>query len=75
MRLRFGLNAGRIHTLEEIGKSLDLSRECIRKIEEEALRKLKHPSKKQQLERLTGLSDTSVIDLLHILSPKVSMPD
>ena len=58
------------HTLEEIGRKFSLSRERIRQIEEKALHRLKHPSKKQLAEKLTGLSDTSAIDLLHMLSPK-----
>ena len=43
LRLRFGLGGGRPHTLEEIADKFDLSRERIRQLEKEALRRLRHP--------------------------------
>ena len=43
IRLRFGLQDGRCHTLEEVGKQFDVTRERIRQIEAKALRKLRHP--------------------------------
>jgi len=70
VRLRFGLTDGKCHTLEEIGRNMNLSRERIRQIEEKAMHKLKHPSKKKQVETLTGLVNTSAIDLLNIVSSK-----
>jgi len=70
IRLRFGLKDGRCHTLEEIGRNMNLSRERIRQIEAKALRKLMHPSKTKQVESLTGLLNTGVIDLLNMISPK-----
>lgn len=45
IRLRFGIDDGRIRTLEEIGKEFHVTRERIRQIEAKALRKLKHPSR------------------------------
>lgn len=47
--LRFGLEDGRPHTLEEVGKEFSVTRERIRQIEAKALRKLRHPSKSSKL--------------------------
>lgn len=47
--LRFGLEDGRSHTLEEIGKEFNLTRERIRQIEAKALRKLRHPTRSRKL--------------------------
>lgn len=49
LRLRFGLDDGRVYTLEEVGEKFDLTRERIRQIEGKALRQLRHPRKSQQL--------------------------
>ncbi|MDQ4077795.1 MAG: sigma-70 family RNA polymerase sigma factor [Chloroflexota bacterium] len=49
LRLRYGLRDGREHTLEEIGQKYGLTRERIRQIEKEALRKLRHPSRSRKL--------------------------
>lgn len=49
IHLRFGLEDGTSHTLEEIGRKLDLTRERIRQIEVKALRKLRHPSRSRKL--------------------------
>ncbi|RME04935.1 MAG: RNA polymerase sigma factor RpoD/SigA [Planctomycetota bacterium] len=50
LQLRFGLNGRQVHTLEELGKKFNLTRERIRQIEQGALRKLKHPFYARQLE-------------------------
>jgi RNA polymerase primary sigma factor len=49
IRLRFGLENGRVYTLEEVGKKFGLTRERIRQIEGKALRQLRHPHKARQL--------------------------
>jgi RNA polymerase primary sigma factor len=49
LRLRFGLDNGRSYTLEEIGRKFGLTRERIRQIQMEALRKLRHPSRSRRL--------------------------
>ena len=49
LRLRFGLDAGRQRTLEEVGKEFNVTRERIRQIEAKALRKLRHPSRSKKL--------------------------
>ena len=49
LRMRFGLDDGVGHTLEEVGKEFRVTRERIRQIEASALRKLKHPSRSQNL--------------------------
>ena len=49
LKLRFGLEDGRQRTLEEVGKTFDITRERIRQIEAKALRKLRHPSRSKQL--------------------------
>ncbi len=49
IRLRFGLYDGTPHTLEEVGKEFDITRERIRQIEAKALRKLRHPSRAKHL--------------------------
>ena len=49
LRLRFGLEDGRARTLEEVGKTFDVTRERIRQIEAKALRKLRHPSRSKKL--------------------------
>ena len=49
LELRFGLYDGTCHTLEEVGKEFDVTRERIRQIEAKALRKLRHPSRAKKL--------------------------
>jgi RNA polymerase primary sigma factor len=49
LQLRFGLQNGRARTLEEVGKEFNVTRERIRQIEAEALRKLRHPSRSRKL--------------------------
>lgn len=49
LRLRFGLDDGKGRTLEEVGREFNVTRERIRQIESKALRKLRHPSRSQQL--------------------------
>ena len=49
LRLRFGLDGGRVYTLEEVGLKFGLTRERIRQIEGKALRQLRHPHKARQL--------------------------
>jgi len=49
LRLRFGLYDGRNHTLEEVGREFNVTRERIRQIEAKALRKLRHPSRSKRL--------------------------
>ena len=49
LKLRFGLEDGRMRTLEEVGKEFDVTRERIRQIEAKALRKLSHPSRSKKL--------------------------
>lgn len=46
LRMRYGLDDGRTHTLEEVGEEFKVTRERIRQIEAKALRKLRHPSRK-----------------------------
>ncbi|MDZ7748821.1 MAG: RNA polymerase sigma factor RpoD [Halofilum sp. (in: g-proteobacteria)] len=49
LRMRFGIGMNTDHTLEEVGKQFDVTRERIRQIEAKALRKLRHPSRSEQL--------------------------
>ena len=49
LRMRFGIEMNTDHTLEEVGKQFDVTRERIRQIEAKALRKLRHPSRSEQL--------------------------
>ena len=49
LKLRFGLEDGKNHTLEEVGQEFMVTRERIRQIEAKALRKLRHPSRSNKL--------------------------
>ena len=51
IRLRFGLEGGRKHRLEEVTKKFNVTRERIRQIEQKALEKLRHPSRQEHLKR------------------------
>ena len=50
LRMRFGIDMNTDHTLEEVGKQFDVTRERIRQIEAKALRKLRHPSRSEKLQ-------------------------
>jgi RNA polymerase primary sigma factor len=52
IRMRFGIEDGSERTLEEVGRSFDVTRERIRQIEAKALRKLRHPSRSCELKAL-----------------------
>ena len=54
LELRFGLQDGTCHTLEEVGKRFNVTRERIRQIEAKALRKLRHPSRAKKLKDFMG---------------------
>ena len=49
LRMRFGIGMNTDHTLEEVGRQFDVTRERIRQIEAKALRKLRHPSRSEPL--------------------------
>ena len=49
LRMRFGIGMNSDHTLEEVGQQFSVTRERIRQIEAKALRKLKHPTRAEQL--------------------------
>ena len=59
--MRFGLEDGSEHTLEQVGQTFAVTRERIRQIEAKALRKLRHPSR---LNRLRGFLELGARDLL-----------
>jgi RNA polymerase primary sigma factor len=54
LRMRFGIEMSTDHTLEEVGKQFDVTRERIRQIEAKALRKLRHPSRADKLKSFLG---------------------
>ena len=57
IRLRYGLYDGRPHTLEEVGKEFNVTRERIRQIEAKAIRRLRHPSRQRRLKSLKGYTE------------------
>tara|TARA_B100000745_G_scaffold128407_1_gene83727 strand:+ start:3383 stop:5254 length:1872 start_codon:yes stop_codon:yes gene_type:complete len=61
LRMRFGIDMNTDHTLEEVGKQFDVTRERIRQIEAKALRKLRHPSRSEKLKSFleNDLEDSS----------------
>ena len=61
IKMRFGLDDGSEHTLEEVGRSFAVTRERIRQIEAKALRKLRHPSRSSKLRLLLERDDGAVV--------------
>jgi RNA polymerase primary sigma factor len=59
LRMRFGIDMNTDHTLEEVGKQFDVTRERIRQIEAKALRKLRHPSRAEHLRSFLGDDNNS----------------
>ena len=57
LRMRFGIDMNTDHTLEEVGKQFDVTRERIRQIEAKALRKLRHPTRSDKLKSLLDSED------------------
>ncbi|MBX2837060.1 MAG: RNA polymerase sigma factor RpoD [Gammaproteobacteria bacterium] len=57
LRMRFGIDMNTDHTLEEVGKQFDVTRERIRQIEAKALRKLRHPTRSEQLRSFLDSSE------------------
>jgi RNA polymerase primary sigma factor len=60
LRMRFGIDMNTDHTLEEVGKQFDVTRERIRQIEAKALRKLRHPTRSDMLRSFLLVSDEPV---------------
>ena len=58
LRMRFGIEMNTDHTLEEVGKQFDVTRERIRQIEAKALRKLRHPTRSEKLKSFVGGSES-----------------
>ncbi len=58
LRMRFGIDMNTDHTLEEVGKQFDVTRERIRQIEAKALRKLRHPSRSEMLRSFLDLENS-----------------
>ena len=61
LRMRFGIEMNTDHTLEEVGKQFDVTRERIRQIEAKALRKLRHPSRSETTQKLLGLGSLKTL--------------
>ena len=59
LRMRFGIDMNTDHTLEEVGKQFDVTRERIRQIEAKALRKLRHPSRSDPLRSFIDTENNS----------------
>lgn len=59
LRMRFGIDMNTDHTLEEVGKQFDVTRERIRQIEAKALRKLRHPSRSETLRSFLDMDKTT----------------
>ncbi len=57
LRMRFGIDMNTDHTLEEVGKQFDVTRERIRQIEAKALRKLRHPSRSEKLRSFLDIEE------------------
>ena len=57
LRMRFGIDMNTDHTLEEVGKQFDVTRERIRQIEAKALRKLRHPTRSDKLKSFLDSED------------------
>lgn len=57
LRMRFGIDMNTDHTLEEVGKQFDVTRERIRQIEAKALRKLRHPSRSDMLRSFVDITE------------------
>jgi len=57
LRMRFGIEMNTDHTLEEVGKQFDVTRERIRQIEAKALRKLRHPTRSERLKSFLESSE------------------
>ncbi|HLD16788.1 MAG TPA: RNA polymerase sigma factor RpoD [Coxiellaceae bacterium] len=60
LRMRFGIDMNTDHTLEEVGKQFDVTRERIRQIEAKALRKLRHPSRAEKLSSFIEADDDKI---------------
>jgi RNA polymerase primary sigma factor len=58
IKMRFGLDDGSEHTLEEVGRNFQVTRERIRQIEAKALRKLRHPSRSRGLKAFVDRVET-----------------
>ncbi|MGC2695041.1 MAG: sigma-70 domain-containing protein, partial [Candidatus Angelobacter sp.] len=58
IKMRFGLEDGSEHTLEEVGQNFQVTRERIRQIEAKALRKLRHPSRSRKLRAFANLENS-----------------
>jgi RNA polymerase primary sigma factor len=57
LRLRYSWIEGKSYTLEEVGEKFGITRERVRQIEQKALKKLKHPSRKRLLEEYVRIMD------------------
>ena len=60
LRMRFGIDMNTDHTLEEVGKQFDVTRERIRQIEAKALRKLRHPTRSDRLRSFLDSEDSKL---------------
>ena len=68
IKMRFGMEGGSEHTLEEVGRSFAVTRERIRQIEAKALRKLRHPSRSRRLRLLLEGDNAEAVSDLSSLS-------